>query len=77
MDPRYSSSTLFHCSVLEKISEGHLKTIEMEDSLSGMDSEFNFLSLAVSQRSNNHLQECGNFLSVCTFSDHVELQSVL
>lgn len=77
MDPSCFSSTLFHCSVLEKISEGQLKTVEMQDSLPGVNSEFNFLSLAVSQRSNNHLQECGNFRNICTFSDYVELHSVL
>ena len=49
----------FTIQSLNKINKGQLETGEMADTVPDLDHEFNFLFLSVSQRLNNHLQECG------------------
>lgn len=46
------------------INKGQLETSEMSGVVPDLDHGFSFLFLSMSQRSNNHLQECGMFQCV-------------
>lgn len=54
----------FTIQSLNKINKDQMETDEMSDAVPDLDHEFSFLFLSVSQRSNNHLQECGIFQCV-------------